>query len=115
MRLLSRSQYKRMGYSSNVYKGQWIILKISSNRNHCPKLGITVTRKFGKSHDRNRFKRIVREAFRLSSHQFFTGIDILVQPRSLALNATNIDILDELLSAIKDLGYLSTPHNNERI
>ncbi len=109
MRLLSRSQFKRMNYSSNVYAGQWIVLKISSNRNHCPKLGITVTRKFGKSHERNRFKRIVREAFRLSNHQFFTGIDILVQPRSIAINATNQDILDELLLAINKLGYLPTP------
>ena len=29
------------------------------------KMGITVTKKFGKAHERNRFKRIVREAFRV--------------------------------------------------
>jgi len=98
-----------MGYSSNVFTGQMIVVKISSNRNHCPKLGITVTRKFGKSHERNRFKRLVREAFRLTNYQFFSGIDILVQPRSLAINATNQNILDELLIGIKHLGYLPPP------
>lgn len=106
MRLRSRMQYKRMAHVQNKYTGQWIVVKTRPSKSHCPKLGITVTRRFGKSHQRNRFKRLVREAFRLSCQQFFSGIDILVQPRSLALKANMEDIRNELIQALKN----SAPH-----
>lgn len=107
MRLRSRYQFKRMAHIPNKYTGKWIIVKVRPNKDHCPKLGITVTRRFGKSHFRNRFKRLVREAFRLSYHQFFEGLDILVQPRTLALSAHMEDIRLELIEALKASGYSS--------
>ncbi|MBX9697574.1 MAG: ribonuclease P protein component [Alphaproteobacteria bacterium] len=100
MRLRFRAQYRRMSHAQNRYTGQWIVVKTRPNKSHCPKLGITVTRRFGKSHQRNRFKRLVREAFRLSCNQFFVGIDILVQPRSLAVKAHMEDIRTELMQAL---------------
>lgn len=39
-------------------------MDIRQGKSFSAKLGITVTRKFGKAHKRNRFKRVVREAFR---------------------------------------------------
>ncbi|PCI78600.1 ribonuclease P protein component [Candidatus Aerophobetes bacterium] len=45
-----------------------------------PKLGITVKKKWGKAHDRNRFKRIVREAYRHVRPHIDTNIHIVVQP-----------------------------------
>lgn len=96
-----------MNYATGKYTGQWIIVKTFSNKNHCPKLGITVTRKFGKSHQRNRFKRLTREAFRLSCYQFFQGVDILILPRSEAHQAKLEDIKNELLEALRISGYLT--------
>jgi ribonuclease P protein component len=89
-----------MAHSSSKFIGQWIIVKIRKNNNQCPKLGITVTRKFGKSHDRNRFKRLVREAFRLNYSRFMIGLDILVFPRSFANHAKMQNIQSELLEAL---------------
>lgn len=83
--------------------GYWIIIDICPNNIGRTRLGITVTRHFGKAHDRNRFKRIVREAFRLAKQQIVAGIDIVVKPRPQAQNATSIEIQAELIHLLSKI------------
>lgn len=77
-------------------------MDISPNQTSNCRLGITVTRRFGKAHERNRFKRIAREAFRLCYEKLPLGFDIVVKPRSQAKNASSKDLEGELL------GYFTT-------
>lgn len=76
--------------------GQWILVELRQSTHPYPKLGITVTRRYGKAHQRNRFKRLIREAFRLSYNLFPQGLEILVKPRSKANQAHRIIIQEEL-------------------
>lgn len=47
-----------------------------------PRLGISISRKkVRRAHDRNRVKRLLREAFRLSKAELPVGIDLVVVPR----------------------------------
>ncbi len=46
-----------------------------------PRLGLSVSRKIGKAVFRNRWKRLLREAFRLSRERLPAGIDLVVVPR----------------------------------
>ena len=46
-----------------------------------PRLGLSVSRKLGKAVIRNRWKRLLREAFRLRREQLPAGIDLVVVPR----------------------------------
>ena len=46
------------------------------------RLGITVSRKVGKAHDRNRVKRLLREVFRRSRALMPVGVDIVAVARS---------------------------------
>ena len=46
-----------------------------------PRLGCSVSRKVGNAVVRNRYKRLFREAFRLSQHELPTGVDLILIPR----------------------------------
>jgi ribonuclease P protein component len=62
-----------------------LLLLVRARPDHEPaRLGITVTRKFGGAVSRNRAKRVIREAFRLSPHVVPDGIDLVVIPKAKA-------------------------------
>jgi ribonuclease P protein component len=46
-----------------------------------PRLGLSVSRKVGGAVRRNRWKRLLREAFRLSRQRLPPGLDLIVIPR----------------------------------
>ncbi|NUQ66254.1 MAG: ribonuclease P protein component [Pirellulales bacterium] len=46
-----------------------------------PRLGLSVSRKVGRAVVRNRWKRLIREAFRLTRPRLPQGIDLVVIPR----------------------------------
>jgi ribonuclease P protein component len=50
-----------------------------------PRLGLSVSRKVGNAVVRNRWKRLIREAFRLSKTDLPAGIDLIVRPQKDAV------------------------------
>jgi ribonuclease P protein component len=58
-----------------------VVYGVENHRDH-PRLGISVSRKRVRAAvDRNRLKRLIREAFRLSKANLPAGIDLVVLPR----------------------------------
>ncbi|MGO9108305.1 MAG: ribonuclease P protein component [Thermoguttaceae bacterium] len=53
-----------------------------------PRLGLSVSRKVGGAVVRNRWKRCIREAFRLSREHLPVGVDLIVIPRPDAVPET---------------------------
>jgi len=76
--------------------GDQISVDVRQGRSLSAKLGITVSRKFGKAHDRNRFKRVVREAFREIYHSLPQDLELNVLPRKGNAHFSKQAVLVEL-------------------
>jgi ribonuclease P protein component len=61
-----------------------------------PRMGITASRKVGGAVERNRIKRLLREAFRLGKHELPGGLLLVLIAKPHAKNATFFELCDEL-------------------
>lgn len=103
-RLKSSRQYQQVLERAKGIRGKFIVVYAHLMPNHpFTKLGVVASKKYGKAVERNRFKRITREAFRKIRSTFPLGTQLIVQPRKLALEANMHNILDELLVLSKQL------------
>ena len=80
--------------------GKFVVLNVYSVIGENAKLGITVSRRYGKAFKRNRFKRVVREVFRRYLHSF-DGLEVNVRPRSSANFAKFSEVSQEILTLLK--------------
>jgi ribonuclease P protein component len=95
-RILSSADYKQLHKHSIRQFGELIFIQVREGKSLTPRLGLTVSKKFGKAHERNRFKRLVREAFRELLASLPSAMEINVSPRSKSIPLTKQALLFEL-------------------
>ena len=95
-RLLKRHQFQRLS-NCKRQTGNWVVSESRENKLDVTRIGITVTKRFGKAHERNKFKRLVREAFRKNREKLKAGLDINIKPRFHAKKARYNHIEQDLI------------------
>ena len=93
-------------YRTNGFAGPYLVLYARKNRTGQNRVGITVSKKLGKAHIRNRIRRRLREAYRLNEEKFQPGWDIVVVARGKALDGSFSDICRCYLALAKKAGIL---------
>ena len=78
--------FRRLYRTSGVADGL-LVLYARKNRTDGNRVGITVSKKLGKAHVRNRTRRRIREVYRLNEEKFQPGWDIVVVARTRAVEA----------------------------
>ena len=80
-RLLTAQQFDRVFQRRKSRSDKFIVVYACENDVGRPRLGLVVSRKCGNSVRRGRWKRCLREAFRLSQRELPPGFDLVVIPR----------------------------------
>ena len=83
-----------------------LVLYARRNRSGINRVGVTVSKKLGKAHIRNRIRRRVREIYRLNEEKFQPGWDIVVVVRSKAVESDFQKLTASYLANAKKLGLL---------
>ncbi len=80
-RLLKRKEFQQVFDNGERYGNDQLKVYAWPNADSVSRLGLVVGKKFGNAPRRNRFKRILREAYRLNKSLLSEGADIVVIPR----------------------------------
>ncbi len=91
-RLLQRESFVSLQQTGSFFSGRMVAFQWKRSSHAHPRLGITVTKRFGDAFERNRVKRLLREVFRLYILPKALPIDINVKPKSKALTADFAEI-----------------------
>ena len=97
--------FRRLYHTSGVADGL-LVLYARKNRTDGNRVGVTVSKKLGKAHVRNRTRRRIREVHRLNEEKFQPGWDIVVVARTKAVEAPFEKLTASYLTLAKKAGIL---------
>ncbi len=97
--------FRRLYHTRGV-SDENLVLYTRRNRTNTNRLGLTVGKKIGKAHVRNRIRRRLREIYRLNEEAFLPGYDIVVVARSRAAEASFQSLTHSFLLLAGRMGIL---------
>ena len=94
-RLRSRDEFRRIKKYGKKITGRTVIFDVLTEKFPYRLLGVSVSKRFGNAVARNRFKRLIREAFRIQQYLLPPGLIIHVSPRPNVTMPTFPEILED--------------------
>lgn len=95
-RLKKSWEFQRAYKNGKKYWDAYFVIYVYNTQFRNSRLGITVSKKVGKSVQRNRVKRLIREAFRMLKVELQQHYDIVVVGRNTACSLSVNQVRDSL-------------------
>jgi ribonuclease P protein component len=103
-RLLKRDGFRQVYEQGRKIQSRLFTAFLVANQKGNPRIGITATRKIGNSVERNRARRLLREAFRKNKWLGPQGVDIVINVKRALLEAGYREVEGELVALLKRAG-----------
>jgi ribonuclease P protein component len=81
LRIRKAAEFDRIYKARNFAADDVLVVNGDANGLPHARLGLSVSKKVGNAAVRNRWKRLIREAFRLSKDRLPAGVDLVVRPQ----------------------------------
>ncbi|MCD7775667.1 MAG: ribonuclease P protein component [Clostridiales bacterium] len=88
------------------YTNPVLVMYVVKNRTGICRIGITASKKIGNAVQRNRARRVIREAFRMLQDNVSPGFDIVFVARTRTIYKKSTDIYAVMLSMLKNAGLM---------
>ena len=111
-KLKNRWEFQRAYQKGSKYWNRYFVIYVFHTHFNSLRLGITVSKKVGKSVQRNRVKRLIRESFRQLRPWIKTEYDIVVVGRAQACPLTCQETTDGLFHLFRKASILNNSASN---
>ena len=105
--LTSNTLFRTLYYRGKSRSHPALVTYVRKNRLGFPRVGITTGKKLGNAVQRNRCRRIIREAFRQQKPPVAGGFDIVFVARSRAISLKSTDIAAVMAQHLAELGVVA--------
>ena len=103
-RILKRDVFRRVYEEGRKTQFGYFTAFVLPKQSGGTRIGITTTRKMGNSVERNRARRLVREAFRRNKWLVPQGVDIVINAKRPLVEAAYSDFESEFISFLQRAG-----------
>lgn len=85
VRLRRQAEFDRVYQANRFAADNVLVIKAARNDSPFTRLGLSISRKVGNAVVRNRWKRLIREAFRRQRGELPPGLDLVIRPKKGAV------------------------------
>ncbi|MEK6321419.1 MAG: ribonuclease P protein component [Acidobacteriota bacterium] len=103
-RILKRDVFRRVYEKGRKIQFRYFTAFVLPKQEGTARIGITATRKIGNSVERNRARRLVREAFRKNKWLVPHGVDIVINVKRSLVEAAYSDFESEFTTFLQRAG-----------
>jgi ribonuclease P protein component len=103
-RILKRDVFRRVYEQGRKMQFRYFTAFVLEKQTHPARIGITATRKFGNSVERNRARRLVREAFRKNKWLVPDRVDIVINVKRSLVAAGYRELEGEFITFLQRAG-----------
>lgn len=104
---MTRSAHFQEAYDQGrKWVGRYMVLYLRVGEGAALRLGVVASRRVGRAHERNRARRLLREAYRRNRHRFQGQTDVVLIARASVPRAAYSDVEADLLTVATRAGIV---------